>query len=84
MSILLVLISNPTGLSDAICEFGRINVFALVDRWFGVSEAEGLSTIWKEQTVVAETLDVHGSGLPRLDSTLVQLLYENLKVFHFC
>ena len=90
------LISNPAALFDVICGFGRTIVFALVDRWFGVYENEGLSTIWKKQIVTVETHDVHGSDLQQPSivpmplliqgvgkSTKLQLLYENLKVFHF-
>jgi len=64
------------------------------NRWFGVSENEGLSTIWKKQIVTAETHDVHGSDLQQPSivpmplliqgvSWPTQLLYESLKVFHF-
>ena len=67
------LISNLATLFDVICGFGRTTVFDFVDRWFGVSEAEGLPTIWKEQIANVEIHDVHGSGLqqPNIVPTLL-------------
>lgn len=39
------LISNPAVRADVISEFRGTNVFAPVDGWFGISEAEGHATI---------------------------------------
>ena len=36
-----------------VANLKKLNVFALVDRCFGVSENEGLSTVWKEQIATA-------------------------------
>jgi len=58
ISVPIDLISNLATLFDVICRFERTTVFDSVDRWFGVSEAEGLPTIWKEQIANVEIHDV--------------------------
>ena len=57
------LISKLAILSDVFCGFETTNSFDIVGHWFGVSEAEGLPTIWKEQIANVEIHGVHGSGL---------------------
>ena len=80
---LAVGISFPFTLAlfDVICGFGRTIVFAVVGRWFGVYENEGLSTIWKKQIVTVETHDVKVFPLKCFRSSVSAQVFPLARVY---